>query len=112
MGLPDTTEPHRYEEPVEGSLRVVGATQLDPGVLRAPCRITYVIQAEGIEPFSGEAEVEAWTRRWPSPGEDLPVVFDRRHPERLRIEWDKVAGDADAARPRADRPAAGARQDH
>jgi hypothetical protein len=95
-----------YKEPVEGTLHVVGAAQLDPSRLRAPCHITYVIQAEGVEPFSGETEVEAWTRQWPTPGEDLPVVFDRRHPEQVRIEWEKITSHADSARLHADQLAA------
>jgi hypothetical protein len=94
--------PRGYKEPVEGLMHVVGATQLDPSRLRAPCRITYVIQAEGVEPFSGETEAEAWTRQWPTPGEDLPVVFDRRHPERVHIQWDKITSRAEAARMHAD----------
>jgi hypothetical protein len=82
--------PRGFKDPVEGSLHVVGATQLDPGRLRAPCHITYVIQAEGVETFSGETEVFAWTRQWPTPGQDLPVVFDRANPTKVQIEWDQV----------------------
>jgi hypothetical protein len=40
---------HRIKDPVEGSMHVVAATQLDPTQLRAPCHITYVIQAPGVE---------------------------------------------------------------
>src|SRR5689334_3756706 len=98
--------PRGYKEPVEGSMHVVGATQLDPSQLRAPCHITYVIQAEGVEPFSGETEVECWTRQWPTPGEDLPVVFDRRHPQKVHIQWDRITSHADSARMHADQLAA------
>jgi hypothetical protein len=98
--------PRGFKDPVEGSLHVVGATQLDPSRPRALCHITYVIQAEGVEAFSGETEVSAWTRQWPTPGEDLPVIFDRQNPAKVRIEWDKVTGHSDSARLHADQLAA------
>jgi hypothetical protein len=105
-GSPDPLGPRGYKEPVEGSMHVVGATQPDPSRLRAPCHITYVIQAEGVEPFSGETEVECWTRQWPKPGEDLPVVFDRRHPQKVEIQWDRITSHAESARMHADQLAA------
>jgi hypothetical protein len=40
---------HQIKDPVEGSMHVVAATQPDPTQLRAPCHITYVIQAPGVE---------------------------------------------------------------
>jgi hypothetical protein len=90
------------KDPVEGSMHVVGATQLDAEVLRAPCAITYVIQAQGIEAFSGEQVFEIWSRQWPQPGADLPVVFDREKTDRIEIQWDKVMSTADSARMHAD----------
>jgi hypothetical protein len=88
--------------PVEGSMHVVGATAPDPSVLRAPCHITYVIQAPGVEPFSGDQVFEIWSSQWPSPGDDLPVVFDSKKRERIEIQWDKVVSNADSARLQAD----------
>jgi hypothetical protein len=98
--------PRGYKEPVEGSMHVVGATQPDPSRLRASCHVTYVIQAEGVEAFSGETEVSAWTRQWPTPGDDLPVVFDRLNPKKVQIQWDRIESHADSARLHADRLAA------
>ncbi|HEY4279207.1 MAG TPA: hypothetical protein VGM91_13375 [Conexibacter sp.] len=96
----------RIKHPVEGSMHVVGATAIDPDEMRAPCHITYVIQAPGIAAFSGEHVFELWTRQWPTPGDDLPVVFDREKPDRVEIQWDKVMSHADSARMHADQLAA------
>jgi hypothetical protein len=98
------------KDPVEGSMHVVGATQLDAEVLRAPCTITYVIQAPGVEAFSGEQVFEIWSRQWPQPGDDLPVVFDREKTDRIEIQWDKVMDTSDSARLHADELAAQMRE--
>jgi hypothetical protein len=97
---------HRIKDPVEGSMHVVAATQLDPTQLRAPCHITYVIQAPGVEAFSGEADFEIWSKQWPQPGADLPVVFDREKTDRIEIKWDQVMTTNDSARMHADELAA------
>jgi Short C-terminal domain len=98
------------KDPVEGSMHVVAATQLDAEVLRAPCTITYVIQAPGVEAFSGEQVFEIWSRQWPQPGADLPVVFDREKTDRIEIQWDKVMSTSDSARLHAEELAAQMRE--
>lgn len=97
---------HRIKDPVEGSMHVVAATQLDPSQLRAPCHITYVIQAPGVEAFSDESDFEIWSKQWPRPGADLPVVFDREKTDRIEIQWDQVMTTNDSARMHADELAA------
>jgi hypothetical protein len=73
--------------------------------------ITYVIQAPGVDAFSGEADFEIWSKQWPQPGADLPVVFDREKPDRIEIQWDKVTTTNDSARMHADELAAEPRGD-
>ena len=94
------------KDPVHGSMHVVGATALDPREMRAPCHVTYVIQAEGVAPFSGEHTFELWSSQWPSPGDDLPVVFDRENPGKIEIRTDEVMTHAESARQHADALAA------
>lgn len=88
----------RITDPIEGSMHVVGCTALDPREMRAPCHITYVIQAPGIPAFSGDQVFELWSAQWPNPGDDLPVVFDRQKPDRIEIQFDRIPTHADAAR--------------
>jgi hypothetical protein len=47
--------------------------------------MNYVVQAPGVPAFAGEQVFEVWTTQWPNPGDDLPVVFDPRQPETLKI---------------------------
>jgi hypothetical protein len=91
---------------VEGTMHVVAATQLDASQLRAPCHMTYVLQAPGVEAISGEGEFEIWSRQWPNPGEDLPVRFDPAKPQKVKILWDQVMSHADSAKQHADELAA------
>jgi hypothetical protein len=92
--------------PVDGSMHVVGCTAINPNELAAPCHITYVVQAPGVPAFSGDDTYEVWTRNWPQPGDDLPVTFDRDHPDRIEIHWDQVPATSDSARADADAMAA------
>jgi hypothetical protein len=94
---------------VEGSMHVVGCTALDAREMRAPCHITYVIQADGIEAFSGDQVFELWSNQWPTPGDDVPVVFERSDHARIDIQTDKIMTHADSARMHADELAAGLR---
>jgi hypothetical protein len=87
----------RIQDPVEGSMHVVGCTALDPREMRAPCHMSYVIQGEGVPAFSGEQVFELWSNQWPSPGDDLPVVFDRQKADHVQIQFDRIPTHADSA---------------
>ena len=77
-------------DPVEGWMHVVGCTASNPGATRAPCHITYVVQAEGVGLFSGDQVFELDSEQWPKPCDDLPVVFDRAHIDHIQIQWDRL----------------------
>jgi hypothetical protein len=77
-------------DPVEGWMHVVGCTAITPDAAPAPCHITYVIQAEGIRPFSGHQVFELDCDQWPKPCDDLPVVFDRVRTDHIQIQWDRL----------------------
>lgn len=93
---------NRIKDPVEGRMHVVGCTAINADVMRAPCHITYVIQAEGVPAFSGDQVFELWTSQWPSPGDDLPVVFDRQNTQHVNIQFDRLPTHAESARMHAD----------
>ena len=80
---------HPIKHPVEGTMHVVSCSPQDARAMRAPCHITYVIQAPGMEAFSGDDTFEMWSSEWAEPGEDVPVIFDREHRDRIKIDDDK-----------------------
>lgn len=83
---------------IEGSLHVVSCTAIDPRELRAPCHMNYVVRAPGVPAFAGEQVFEIWTKQWPTPGDDLPVVLDPRTPQKLHIQWDRLPSHADSGK--------------
>jgi hypothetical protein len=84
-------------DPVHGSMHVVGCSALDAREMRAPCHMTYVIQADGMEAFSGEQVFELWAAQWPEPGDDLPVIFDRADPSHVDVDTTQIPNHADQA---------------
>jgi Short C-terminal domain len=95
----------RIKDPVEGRMHVLGCTVINPDVMRTPCHITYVIQAEGVAAFSGDRVFELWCKQWPDPGDDLPVVFDRERTDRIEIQWHRIHTHAGSAQMHAEQPA-------
>ena len=76
------------KEPVAGRLKVTSTDRL----AGAKTRITGVVTGEGFQPTPAQHTVDvpykklaAVYRRY-----DLPVVFDRTDPSRLRFLWDEV----------------------
>lgn len=76
------------KEPVAGKLKVTSTDRLSG----AKTRITGVVTGEGVQPTPAQHTVDvpfkklaAVYRRY-----DLPVVFDRTDPSRLRFIWDEV----------------------
>jgi hypothetical protein len=94
------------KDPVQGSMHIVGCTALDPHEMRAPCHVTFVVSAEGVEPFSGEHVFELWSNQWPNPGDDVPVRFDRQNHDHIEIRTDQIPTHAESARLHADQLAA------
>jgi hypothetical protein len=77
-------------DPVEGWMHVVSCAATNPDATRSLCHITYVVQADGVRPFSGDHVFELGSNQWPNPCDDLPVVFDRVRTDRIQIQWDRL----------------------
>jgi Short C-terminal domain len=88
---------HPIKDPVEGVAHVVGVSAVDPQYMRQPCTMQLVIQAQGVAAFPLKQDFEIWTNQWPDTGDQLPVTFDREHPERIKIHWDQVPTGAETA---------------
>jgi hypothetical protein len=76
--------------PAEGWMHVVCCTALNRDATRAACHMTYVIQADGVRPFSGDQVFELGGGQRPNPCDDLPVIFDRNNTEHIQIQWDRL----------------------
>lgn len=92
----------RIGDPVPGTAQVVSCSQwVSDNASSANCGMTLVVHAEGIEPFSREYSCLVKPERWPFPGQALPVTVDRRNPQRMRVDWDRVETSDERARRQA-----------
>jgi hypothetical protein len=94
------------KDPVDGTAQVVGSTQPPDSASSANVNLNLVVQADGVPATSVEHTCMAPTKKWPYPGETLPVTFDRADPTRLKVRWDDVPESGDVARQQAEALAA------
>lgn len=103
MGLlGDAWKARRMKDPVDGVAQVVGSTQPPDSATSANVNLTLVVQADGVPATTIEHSCLAPTKKWPYPGETLPVTFDRADPDRLKVRWDDVPDSADVSRRQAE----------
>jgi hypothetical protein len=81
---------HRLSDPVDGTYRLTACSAGSSGAAYSNCRMDGVVTAPGIAPVAVEHYCTAPTKKWPSPGQDLPVLVDRADPRRLQIKWDEI----------------------
>jgi Short C-terminal domain len=94
------------KEPVDGVAQVVGSTQPPDSATSGNVNLTLVVQADGVAAATVQHSCLAPTKKWPYPGETLPVTFDRADPDRLKIRWDDVPDSTDVSRQQAEALAA------
>ena len=98
------------KDPVDGVAQVVGSTQAPDNASSANVHLTLVVQADGVPATSVDLDCIAPTKKWPFPGEQLPVTFDRNDPERIKVRWDDVPEGREVAANQADALAAALNQ--
>jgi hypothetical protein len=96
----------KMSDPVRGTANVVSSTDYRPELGTAAsssgswrCRMTCVVQADGVPAQSAHYDGDAPTLRWPWPGTVLPVTVDRADPTEWVVHWDEVptAGESNQA---------------
>lgn len=81
------------KEPVDGVARVVMCTPPSIESTSSNYTLDCVVSAPGIEPQAVQHKGMAPVDKWPTIGTDLPIVVDRRHPDRFIIKWDRIEKD-------------------
>lgn len=90
MGLRNWMHNHRMDDPVPGTYELTSCSYPSADAAYSNCRMTGVVSAPAVGPVAVEHTCTAPTRKWPQPGDTLPVVVDRADPTRLRIDWDSL----------------------
>ncbi len=96
---------NRMKDPVEGMAQVISSSTA-PWATSGNCKMTLVVQADGVPATSVRVHDIVSTKKWPFPGTVLPVQVDRANPEKVKVLWDKVQSHADSAKADADALAA------
>lgn len=97
MGLRNWLHNRRMDDPVDGTYTLTACSGGSSDAAYSNCRMQGVVTAPGVPPVAIEHLCTAPTRKWPMPGDVLPVTVDRADPSRLRITWDAVPGARDRA---------------
>jgi hypothetical protein len=81
----------RMKDPVDGTAKIVSISMPSADATSNNYQMDAVVSGPGIEPTAvhhtgGSAPVD----RWPSPGDEIPIVIDRKNPSHFVIEWKKL----------------------
>jgi hypothetical protein len=96
----------KMKDPVDGTAQVVGSTQPPENATSGHVKLTLVVQGNGVEATSVEYSCIAPSKKWPFPGQTLPVTVDRADPTLIKVRWDDVPKAGDVAKQQADALAA------
>ncbi|MCU1513033.1 MAG: hypothetical protein JWO10_123 [Microbacteriaceae bacterium] len=90
---------NRIKDPVNAEYRLISCSASSPGAAYSNCRMEGVVTGPGVGPIAIEHNtLTAPTKKWPQPGDTLPVIVDRNDPSRLKIRWNQMPTNRERAR--------------
>lgn len=93
-------------EPVDGQYVLTSCSMNSGGAVYENCSMEGVLSGPGLTPTAvRHSTLTAPTAKWPQPGDTLPVTFDRKHPDRLKIRWDRMPSNRERAHAAAEQQA-------
>jgi hypothetical protein len=91
MGIFAKFSEARMKDPVDGTAKVVSISMASADATSSNYQMDCVVSGPGIEPTAvHHTGGSAPTDRWPSPGDEIPIVIDRENPSHFVIEWKKL----------------------
>jgi len=91
---------------VRGTARVVSVTQAPHNAAYGSMRMTIVVEVPGVAAYTLELSKMVRVKKWPHPGQVLPVAVDPDDLGDVDVVWDEVLTGRDAARRQAEQLAA------
>ena len=80
----------RIKDPVRGSAQIVTMTQAPDHASSANCRMQLVVSVPGHASFAIDDEYLIKVKKWPSPGQTLPIEASASDPTKFKILWDEI----------------------
>ena len=88
MGLFDGLK--RIKDPVRGSAQIVSMSGPPDHASSANCRMQLVVSVPGHPSFAVDDEYMVKIKKWPSPGQTLPIEASQSDPTKFKILWDEI----------------------
>jgi hypothetical protein len=88
MGLFDGFK--RIKDPVRGSAQIVTMTQAPDNASSGNCRMQLVVSVPGHPSFPVDDQFIVKVKKWPSPGQTLPIAASQSDPSKFKILWDEI----------------------
>ena len=88
MGLLDGLK--RIKDPVRGSAQIVSMTRPPDHASSANCRMQLVVSVPGHPSFAIDDEYMVKIKKWPNPGQTLPIEASQSDPGKFKILWDEI----------------------
>lgn len=80
----------RIKDPVRGTAQVVSATAAPDSATSGTCRMHLVVSVPGHASYAIDDEYIVKVKKWPSPGQSLPIEASQSDPTRFKIVWDEI----------------------
>lgn len=100
----------RIKDPVRGSAQIVSSTQAPQNATSGNCRMHLVVSVPGHQSFAVDDSFIIKVKKWPHPGQALPIVASQSDPTRFKILWDEIPNWDDTASAQAAQIAAALNQ--
>ena len=95
------------KDPVRGSAQIVSTTRAPDGATSGNCRMHLVVSVPGHQSFAVDDGFIVKVKKWPSPGQTLPIVASQSDPAKFKILWDEIQDWSTTAAAQAAQLAAG-----
>jgi hypothetical protein len=80
----------RIKDPVRGTAQVVSTTRPPESATSGNCRMHLVVTVPGYQAFTVDDSYIVKVKKWPSPGDSLPIEASQSEPRKFKILWDEV----------------------
>ena len=80
----------RIKDPVRGSAQIVSSTRPPDNATSGNCRMHLVVSVPGHQAYAIDDQFIIKVKKWPSPGQNLPIVASQSDPTKFKILWDEI----------------------
>jgi len=80
----------RIKDPVRGSAQIVTMTAAPDNATSGTCRMQLVVSVPGHASYALDDQYIVKVKKWPSPGQTLPIEASQSDPTKFKILWDEI----------------------